>query len=347
MLYVTTRNHRDSYTAQRALTEQRGPDGGLYIPFRVEPFSQSEIESMAALTFNQRLAMMLNYLFQTRLSAQELDFALGRYPVRLVPMSHRILIGECWHSSGREFQRMARSISGIIRRDTSPSAQPGQWLETGARIAILFGVYGELLRSDIMGSDKRMDISVVSGDFSAPMSAWYARAWGLPIGNIVCCCNENSAVWDLIYHGQLRTDGISVPTATPKADVTLPEGLECLISSACGETEALRFVDCLRTGKVYVPQEASLRRFREGIQVSVVSGERTMATIPSVYATSAYLLSPYAALAYAGLLDYRVRTGETRCALVLAERNPLCDAVTVANAMNGTVAELQELLTKQ
>ena len=64
MLYVTTRNHRDSYTAQRALTEQRGPDGGLYIPFRVEPFSQSEIESMAALTFNQRLAMMLNYLFK-------------------------------------------------------------------------------------------------------------------------------------------------------------------------------------------------------------------------------------------------------------------------------------------
>ena len=188
---------------------------------------------------------------------------------------------------------------------------------------------------------------MVSGDFSAPMSAWYARAWGLPIGNIVCCCNENSAVWELIYHGQLRTDGISVRTATPEADVTLPDGLERLISSACGEAEALRFVDSCRIGKVYAPPEAVLRKLREGIWVSVVSGERMSSTIPSVYATNSYLLSPYAALSHAGLLDYRVGTGETRCALVLAERNPLCDVDTVASAMKMNAGEIAGLSGKQ
>lgn len=347
MLYVTTRNHRDSYPAKRAFTEQRGPDGGLYIPFRVDPFSQSEIEGLAGMTLNQSMVKILNFLFQTRLRSQDLDYALGRRPVRLVPMSHRIMIGECWHSSGREFQRMVRTISGMVRGEENSSAESGKWLETGVRIALLFGIYGELLRSEMLGCDKRMDISVVSGDFSAAMSAWYARAWGLPIGNIVCCCNENSAVWDLIYHGQLRTDGISFPTATPKADVTLPEGLECLISSTCGEAEALRFVDSCRTGKEYAPQDSALRKMREGVQVSVVSGERMMSTIPSVYATNSYLLSPYGALAYAGLLDYRVRTGQTRCGFVLAERNPVLDAETAANAMKLTVRELEELLKKQ
>ena len=347
MQYVTTRNHHECYTAQRALTERRGPDGGLYIPFRLDPFSPEETEGLSALTFNQRMVKILNLLFDTRLHETDLGYAIGRHPVRLVPMSHRILIGECWHSSGREFARMVRGISRLIRGDGNPSAQPGAWVDIGVRIAALFGIYGELVRSGEISPGAAVDISVVSGDFSAPMSAWYARAWGLPIGNIVCCCNENSAVWELIYHGQLRTDGISVRTATPEADVTLPEGLERLISSACGEAEALRFVDSCRIGKVYAPPEAVLRKLREGIWVSVVSGERMSSTIPSVYATNSYLLSPYAALSHAGLLDYRVGTGETRCALVLAERNPLCDVDTVASAMKMNAGEIAGLSGKQ
>ena len=39
MLYVTTRNNRDAYTARRALTENRGPDGGFFVPFREPVFT--------------------------------------------------------------------------------------------------------------------------------------------------------------------------------------------------------------------------------------------------------------------------------------------------------------------
>lgn len=333
MLYVTTRNHRDSFTAQRALTEQRGPDGGLYIPFRVNPFPSEEVEALAKLSFNQCVARILNYLFHSRVSDSDLDYCVGPRPVHLEPMSHRIVMGECWHSSGKAFSRMVRNLSGLLRADGNSSVQPGKWLETGVRIAVLFGIYGELLRSGGLNTDKSFDISVASGDFSAPMSAWYARAWGLPVGNIVCCCSENSAVWELIYHGQLRTDALSACTAAPEAAAALPEGLECLISSACGEEEALRFVEAWRMGKVYCPRESALQRIRKGMHVSVISEDRMLSTIPSVYATNSYLLSPGAAIAYAGLLDYRVRTGETRCGLVFAERNPLLDAEAVARAM--------------
>lgn len=333
MLYVTTRNHRDSFTAQRALTEQRGPDGGLYIPFRVNPFPSEEVEALAKLSFNQCVARILNYLFHSRVSDSDLDYCVGSRPVHLEPMSHRIVMGECWHSSGKAFSRMVRNLSGLLRADGNSSVQPGKWLETGVRIAVLFGIYGELLRSGGLNTDKSFDISVASGDFSAPMSAWYARAWGLPVGNIVCCCSENSAVWELIYHGQLRTDALSACTAAPEAAAALPEGLECLISSACGEEEALRFVEAWRMGKVYCPRESALQRIRKGMHVSVISEDRMLSTIPSVYATNSYLLSPGAAIAYAGLLDYRVRTGETRCGLVFAERNPLLDAEAVARAM--------------
>ena len=46
MLYVTTRNNRDAYTAQRVLRENRGPDGGLYVPFREPVFSREEIDEL-------------------------------------------------------------------------------------------------------------------------------------------------------------------------------------------------------------------------------------------------------------------------------------------------------------
>ena len=52
MLYVTTRNNRDAYTAQRVLRENRGPDGGLYVPFREPVFSREEIDALKEKSFH-------------------------------------------------------------------------------------------------------------------------------------------------------------------------------------------------------------------------------------------------------------------------------------------------------
>ena len=60
MLYVTTRNNRDAYTAQRVLRENRGPDGGLYVPFREPVFSREEIDALKEKSFHQCVAEVLN-----------------------------------------------------------------------------------------------------------------------------------------------------------------------------------------------------------------------------------------------------------------------------------------------
>lgn len=65
MLYVTTRNNRDAYTAQRVLRENRGPDGGLYVPFREPVFSWEEIDALKEKSFHQCVAEVLNRLFNT------------------------------------------------------------------------------------------------------------------------------------------------------------------------------------------------------------------------------------------------------------------------------------------
>ena len=64
-------------------------------------------------------------------------------------------------------------------------------------------------------------------------------------------------------------------------------------------------------------------------------------TIPNVYKTHNYVLSPASALAYSGLLDYRTKTGITRTSIVFCDKSPVCDGVIVAEAMEIPVEELK------
>ena len=334
MLYVTTRNNRDAFTAQRALKENRCADGGLYLPFRTPRFSATDISELTGKPFNQCVADILNLLFNSKLTSWDVDFCVGRYPVRLEPLGHRIIMAETWHNPDWSYDRMVNGLTSCLCKE---EATPGDWVKIAVRIAVLFGIFGELRRSGVESAD----ISVVSGDFSAPISAWYARQWGLPIGNIICCCNENNNLWDLVCHGHFRTDALSIPTSIPEADVSVPDDLERLIYECGGIQEVARYLDACRRGVTYCPNDFVLAKLRQGIFVSVVSSQRMETTIPSVYRTHNYLLSPCSALAYAGLMDYRARAGETRYAIVLADHNPVCSAETVARALGITVDELK------
>ncbi len=339
MLYVTTRDNRDAFTAHRALHESRGPDGGLYLPFRTPSFSGDELDALLEKPFNQCVAEVLNLLFHTKLTGWDLDFCIGKHPVQLNNLGHRILMAEAWHNPDWSYERLVKNVTNTLQGKAE--SVPGNWAAIAVRIAVLFGIFGQLKQA---GYDQKADISVVSGDFSAPISAWYARQWGLPEGNIVCCCNENNGLWDLVCHGQMRTDAVSVPTATPEADVTLPTDLERLVFECGGIPEVQRYLEICRQGRMYSLSDSMLSKLRKGLYVSVVSSQRLATTIPSVYRTRSYLLSPYSALAYAGLLDYRARSGETRCGIILAERSPLCDAETVAAALGIPAGDVKNYL---
>lgn len=338
MLYVTTRNHRDAYTAQRVLRESRGPDGGLYLPFRMPVFSETELEGLEKLPFTARIAQVLNTLCGTRLTQWDVDFCVGRHPVRLVSLPQKILLAQGWHNSQGSLSYMVRVLSARLRQDNQP--QPSDWTEIAVRGAVLFAVFSELRREGKISGGQRVDVAAICGDCYGPISAWYARLWGLPIGNIIICCNENSGLWELFHRGQLRTDALSVKTATPDADAVLPPGLERLIFAAGGTCEVQRYLEICGRGGIYAPNEAILRKLCRGLTVSVVGRERMESTIGTVYATSGCVLSPYSALCHAGVQDYRAGAGENRLALVFSEKSPRLDASVVADAFGITTEEL-------
>lgn len=345
MLYVTTRNNTDVYTANKALTENRGIDGGFYVPFHMPAFSAGEIAALEKKSFGQCVAEVLNTLFGTKFTAWDIDCSVGRAPMRLKPVTQRIVIAELWHNLDWNFSSLCSGIMELLtERKVCISSD---WAMIGIRVAVLFGIFGKLMRRNLAGLDDPVDVAVFSGDFSGPMAVWYARAWGLPVGNIIVCCNENSNPWELLHHGAFRTGTVAFQTITPDGDYVVPTDLERFVHACGGVREVERFLEDCRRGRMYVPSDSCLENMRKGMCPCVVGQSRMASAVPNVYSSHGCILEPYTALIYCGLMDYRSRTGEGRNALILSERSPQASSAMTAELMGISPETLKELLKMQ
>lgn len=337
MQFTATRDDRQHYTLRQALTSNRASDGSFYVPVTLPVLSPEEISLLKEKSFGQCTAQILNLLFETEISGWDVDFCIGRNPVRLSTVGHRMLVGECWHNPEETYDYLVRKLStllGVADNDSS------SWLKIVCRIAVLFGIYGQLSRNGV----DCYDIAVLCSDFSMPISVWYARKMGLPVENIICCCNENHPLWDLICHGQLRTNTLSIPTSIPESDIIIPDELERLVFECGGSGEVLRYVEVCNQGGLYIPDSSLLQKLQKGLSVSVVSSQRVKDTIRDVWRAHGHLLSPACALSYAGAMDYRVKNGAIKAILILSEHNALQDAKEIAEALQTSENTLKKYL---
>lgn len=323
MLYITTRGNKDAFTAYRALMENSAPDGGQYIPFAMPVYDANEIAALASKTFGQNVAELLCRFFSVKLSGWDVDFAIGRNAVKMVSMNHRIVIYELWHNPEGKFSYIVESLYNKICGEYNPSDTPSEWTKIAVRIAVLFGLYGELLRSGVVDLEQILDVSLPAGDFSTVMSAWYARRIGLPIGRIICICDEDSGLWDFINRGTfLFTD----------KNTALMPGIERLVHGTFGFDEANCFSAKYSEKRSYNLDEVEqLPLLNEGLFCVVTSTNRGESIVNSVFRSNNYIIDPETALCYGGVQDYRAKFGDSKLTLLLAERTPMDFAGTITS----------------
>lgn len=346
MLYVTTRNDNDAFTAARAINLDRAGDGGLFIPFHLGQLTRQEVSALAENSFGQNVADVLNLFFSTKLTGWDVDMAIGRNPVRHKNMNYRIVVSELWHNTDRRFSRLVNTLAERIHPDGQLIGAPSNWVQTAVRIAVLFGVFGQLQAEGEVRSDTPVDIAVPTGSFAWPMAVWYARKMGLPIGTVICGCNENKSLWELLHRGQMDTGVLAVSTDSAEEDYAIPPDLERLISETCGYAEAGNFFWSCTEGGVYMPSESAWQALRQGMFAAVVSQDRVDTIIPSVHRTNRYVLDPNSALAYGALADYRARFGSSRTVLLLCADSPLCSSEKVCRTMRMGVEELKKCISE-
>ena len=107
MLYATTRSKVDTHTAQRALAEERAPDGGFYVPAAVPLYSREALEALLQEPAGEIVARVLNDFFGSKLGRLDVEFALSRKFFGLARISHRIVIGELWRNADGSFEELA------------------------------------------------------------------------------------------------------------------------------------------------------------------------------------------------------------------------------------------------
>lgn len=344
MQYVTTRSNDNTYTWLHALNDDRGEDGGFFIPAQLPVFTPEQIKGLALKNPNQALAEILNLFFDCQLTRWDVDFAVGRYPVRLRTIVRRIAIAEGWHNVDWEFSRTVRDLASLVRGVRAAGLPVGDWFEIAVRIGVLFGVFGEMMRDGIAESGKTVDLAVSSGNLRAFMAARYAKEMGLPIGQIILCCNENNNLWTLIRQGDLRFGLPVKETATPECDRSIPEDLERLLHLCGGTREVERFLEASEFGRAYFPEPETLTALQQDTYVSVVGQARITSTIPTIHKNHGYVFGPYSALCYAGLTDYRSATGSSSYCLLISDRGALRDDRFVAREMGIAVSTLHNML---
>jgi len=329
MLYLTTRDRFDTYTAFHAIKNDTAPNGGLFVPFKLPQINMSDLADQS---FGDCVAYVLNAFFATRLTGKQIEFSIGRNPIRIKSAHQRTVIAQLHRNLDGSYEKMERRLAAKLCGCFDTDECTTSWVCIAIRIAVLYGVYNEMRRQEL--SDPVVDLAVPCGDFRLPMAAWYAREMGLPIGNIICACAPDSGVWDLLRHGELRT------SATEPAF----DELERLICGALGVSKAADFQKSRDNNSIYVLEKEETDKLSSGIFCAVVSDDRIEKAVSSVYRTSACVLEKGTAVSYSGLLDYRAKTGESRTALLLADSDPADQAAYIAGAMHITEAALRELL---
>ena len=323
MLYITTRSDEQTYTAKHVLEYSVAPDGGRFVPQHLPVYDSSEITAFVNMTYSQTVAHILNTFFDCHLSSWDVELVLGKSAPKLVTMNHRIAIAELWRNQERRIGYIADGILPMVLGDDKQIVKSSDWFRIAVGIAVLFGVYGEMLRANVIEPVQHFDISVPAGDFSAPMAGFYARNMGLPIELVVCTCDEESSVWDIIQRGSFITGA---------AQMQLILGVERLACATLSAATFKEYRDRCNSGRLFTVPEEEYDAFSSGFFCAVAGKSRASSIINRVYRNNTYLIDPYTALCYGGLQDYRAKHGGGRIALLPAQFDPVSYADDIKEA---------------
>ena len=312
MLYITTAETKDAFTAPYTLSNDYSPDGGAFVPYVLPSLCEEDHATWMNLSFSQTVAKVLNMFFPTQLSGWDVDFCIGRNAVKLFGMSRMLMLAELWHNPDASY---SYAVGNLYRKmgfsDTRKN--PSEWFCVAVRIAFCVGLYYEMIRNGELKSSEYFDICIGTDDFSAFSAALYAREMGLPIGKIICTCIGSGAIWDLIHRGIYNT---------ASAEPAYKPGVERLILNRLGESELKRFKECFEKRRIYSVDEEQLAVLNDGLFCVVTGQERAKSTINSVYRSNGYLISPHTALYCGSIQDFRAKTGESRLSLLMIREDP-------------------------
>ena len=307
MLYLSTRNKADSFTAYRVLHSDAAPDGGMFIPMQLPVQDDAALAAFESFSFGETAASILNLFFGTRLSGWDVDFAIGRQALDLVSAGYKVSLAESWHNPAGTHAYLAQRLYNLVIGERYNTNLPNCWFHTVVNIAVLFGIYGKYSRQEIY----EFDIAVQTGDLLTLLAIRYAQKMGLPVRKIILGSLEGDGLWEFLSHGNYQTNHKEILA-----------GFEALLWLEFGYSEVETYAQAIANKRTYRLKEWKLDQFRKDLFPTVVGDNRVKNVIDSTLHTNNYKMEQCTARAFAALQDYRAKTGENKNTLLFSRNAP-------------------------
>lgn len=308
MLYLSTRNKADSFTAHRVLHADAAPDGGMFMPMRLPLQDDVALAAFERMNFGETAASILNLFFGTQLTGWDVDFAVGRQALDLVSAGYKVSLAESWHNPSGTHAYFVQRLYALVTGEKFSVKTPNLWFQTVVNIAVLFGAYGKYCRQDIY----EFDVAVQTGDLQHLLAIRYAQKMGLPIRKIILGSLDGDGLWEFLSYGDYQTN---------RKDRLV--GFEALLWLEFGYGEVEIYNCAVLSKHTYRLKELKLEQFRKDLFTTVVGDNRVKNVIDSTFGTNNYRMESSTARAFGALQDYRAKTGENKNTLLFSQNAPV------------------------
>lgn len=303
MLYVSTENRIDSFTAHKVLCCEDLPGGGMFLPMSIPVQDDIALAEFENRNVGETIAVVMNIFFGTKLSGWDVEFAVGRQALDLVSAGYKVSLAESWHNPAGTHHSFLMRLYDLVIGQVHSLTAPNLWFRTAVDVAILFSVYGKYCRQEIY----EFDVAIQTGDLQQLLAVRYAQKMGLPIRQIILGSLDGDGLWELFSFGTFQ--------AARKHRLSC---LEALLWLELEPTETKRYMDAFANKSTYRLNPIMLEQLRNGLFITVVGDDRVKNVIDSTLRSNNYRMEAATARAFAALQDYRAKTGLNKNTLLFA-----------------------------
>ena len=208
------------------------------------------------------------------------------------------------------------------------------------QVVYYFSAYADLVRSHEIMVGEPVNFVVPTGNFGNILAAYYARSMGLPVNRLICASNRNNVLTDFFEKGIYSTHRTFFKTTSPSMDILISSNLERLLFEAAdrdGELIRVWMKQLQECGSYSVGDQR-----RDWLNTIFYAGcandLETAWEIRDRFHQDHYLMDTHTAVASRVLREYREKTGDDTCTVLVSTASPYKFSEAVLTAVAGQEA---------
>jgi len=193
--------------------------------------------------------------------------------------------------------------------------------------------YFELVRTNKIIFNDKINVTVPSGNFGNIYAAYLAKKLGVPINKLIIASNENNVLTELFHTGYYKTNRTLEKTSSPSMDILVSSNVERYFYNLFNsDTKRVSKVmnKLADTGEVFVKEILSQTDF----YAAYTSEEETIKQIKTTFEEDGLLIDPHTAVAINVYEKYLKETKDDTYTLVVSTASPFKFSDAICKALN-------------